>query len=91
MKKLVAVASSCAALMMAAAPAVAANRAPAVSAQAPTLGVRAAAVNRTVVPTNAEASNLAGGGILIGVLALVAVGLGIYVAVDEDDDAPASV
>ncbi|RSV14753.1 hypothetical protein CA235_11465 [Sphingomonas sp. ABOLF] len=73
---------------MAAAPAVAA---PAVSAQAPTLGVRAAAVNRTVVPTNAEASNLAGGGIIVGVLALVAVGLGIYVAVDEDDDAPASV
>jgi hypothetical protein len=47
--------------------------------------------NTAKASTSAKKSNeLAGGGILIGILAFAAVAAGIYVAVDEDDDAPNS-
>jgi hypothetical protein len=49
------------------------------------------AANNAKASTSAKKSNeLAGGGILIGILAFAAVAAGIYVAVDEDDDAPNS-
>jgi hypothetical protein len=49
------------------------------------------AANNAKASTSAKKSNeLAGGGILIGILAFAAVAAGIYVAVDSDDDAPNS-
>jgi hypothetical protein len=34
-----------------------------------------------------EKNELAGGGFIIAILAVIAVGVGIYIAVDSDDDA----
>jgi hypothetical protein len=57
---------------------VAASAAPASSAASKS--VRAGSVS-------SKKSELAGGGLIVGILALVAVGLGIYAVVDSDDDA----
>lgn len=73
-----------ASLALMATPAMAAGSASAAAAQA---------ASTEVAPASESADGLqffGGGNMVIVVLALVAVGLGIWAALDNDDDAPAS-
>ena len=60
---------------------------------APTIAVAAPVATPLTQPATESVDGdnaLAGGGFLIAALAVVAVGLGIYVAVDKNDDTPNS-
>lgn len=61
------------------APVVAAPANPATSLSVPK-SVRAGSIS-------AKKEKLAGGGIIVAILAIVAIGAGVYVAADSDDDA----
>ncbi len=82
MKRTFAVTSACSILMMAATPAIAAGNA---AKTAPTLGVRSGAISRAATPVAEEQNHLAGGGIFVLLLAAVAIGAGIFFAIDGDD------
>ena len=75
--------AAAASLALMATPAMAAGSASAAAAQAATTEVAPAG-------ETADGLQLGGGNMVIVVLALIAVGLGIWAALDGDDDAPAS-